>query len=76
MVWSGQYGQEPGRASLNYISLGVGFIIGLQVSGPMIDYVRSPLTIVRRNKCLTPTRSTSTSKNGTATPAAPNSASP
>lgn len=42
MVWSGQYGQEPGRASLNYISLGIGFIIGLQVSGPLIDYVRNP----------------------------------
>ena len=39
MVWVGQYDQEPGRASLNYVSLGVGFIIGLQVSGPLIDLV-------------------------------------
>lgn len=45
MVWAGQYGQEPGRASLNYISLGVGFIIGLQVSGPLIDYVRNTVPI-------------------------------
>ncbi|KAK6211260.1 MFS multidrug transporter [Colletotrichum tabaci] len=38
-VWSEQYDQEPGPASLNYISLGVGFVIGLQVSGPLIDRV-------------------------------------
>ncbi|KAF4125982.1 Sugar (and other) transporter, partial [Geosmithia morbida] len=36
-VWEDRYGQEPGRASLNYISLGVGFVIGLQISGPAID---------------------------------------
>ncbi|KAF5506391.1 Efflux pump vrtL [Colletotrichum siamense] len=39
LVWSEQYDQEPGPASLNYISLGVGFVIGLQVSGPLIDKV-------------------------------------
>lgn len=39
MVWEEQYEQEPGRASLNYVSLGVGFVIGLQISGPMIDKV-------------------------------------
>lgn len=39
MVWSKQYGQEPGPASLNYISLGIGFVIGLQISGPLIDKV-------------------------------------
>jgi MFS family permease len=33
------YNQEPGRASLNYLSLGIGFVIGLQVSGPLIDKV-------------------------------------
>ncbi|TEA12242.1 Efflux pump vrtL [Colletotrichum sidae] len=38
-VWSKQYDQEPGPASLNYISLGVGFVIGLQISGPLIDKV-------------------------------------
>ncbi|KAF9880189.1 MFS multidrug transporter [Colletotrichum karsti] len=38
-VWSEQYDQEPGPASLNYISLGVGFVIGLQISGPLIDKV-------------------------------------
>jgi hypothetical protein len=39
MVWEDKYHQEPGRASLNYLSLGIGFVIGLQVSGPMIDKV-------------------------------------
>ncbi|KAH6887616.1 major facilitator superfamily domain-containing protein [Thelonectria olida] len=39
LVWEEQYDQEPGRASLNYISLGVGFVIGLQISGPLIDKV-------------------------------------
>ncbi|KAI6783460.1 uncharacterized protein J7T54_005489 [Emericellopsis cladophorae] len=39
MVWEQQYGQAPGRASLNYLSLGVGFVVGLQVSGPLIDRV-------------------------------------
>ncbi|RFN54305.1 hypothetical protein FIE12Z_1431 [Fusarium flagelliforme] len=39
MVWEGQYNQQPGRASLNYISLGIGFVIGLQISGPLIDKV-------------------------------------
>ncbi|KAL2207904.1 MFS general substrate transporter, partial [Sarocladium strictum] len=37
MVFSQQYKQEPGPASLNFISLGVGFVIGLQISGPLID---------------------------------------
>ncbi|KAK1456720.1 MFS multidrug transporter [Colletotrichum cuscutae] len=39
LVWSEQYDMQPGPASLNYISLGVGFVIGLQVSGPLIDKV-------------------------------------
>ncbi|KAF5562240.1 multidrug resistant protein [Fusarium phyllophilum] len=43
MVWEQQYNQEPGRASLNYVSLGIGFVIGLQVSGPLIDKVYAML---------------------------------
>ncbi|KAF4971970.1 hypothetical protein FZEAL_9708 [Fusarium zealandicum] len=43
LVWEQQYDQEPGRASLNYLSLGVGFVLGLQVSGPMIDKVYAAL---------------------------------
>lgn len=44
MVWEQQYNQEPGRASLNYVSLGIGFVIGLQVSGPLIDKVLNLLS--------------------------------
>ncbi|KAL6849034.1 hypothetical protein ACO1O0_008564 [Amphichorda felina] len=43
MVWEEKYGQAPGRASLNYMSLGVGFVIGLQISGPLIDKVYKTL---------------------------------
>ncbi|SPJ80341.1 related to multidrug resistant protein [Fusarium torulosum] len=43
MVWEEKYHQEPGRASLNYVSLGVGFVIGLQISGPLIDKVYATL---------------------------------
>lgn len=39
-VFEGAYNQTVGRASLNYLSLGVGFVIGLQVSGLMQDKVR------------------------------------
>ncbi|KAG7102127.1 Efflux pump vrtL like protein [Verticillium longisporum] len=45
VVWMEQYGQKAGPASLNYISLGVGFVIGLQVSGPMIDKVYRTLKV-------------------------------
>ncbi|KAH6987234.1 major facilitator superfamily domain-containing protein [Ilyonectria destructans] len=45
LVWEEQYNQEPGRASLNYLSLGVGFVLGLQVSGPLIDKVYTSLKI-------------------------------
>ncbi|KAF6805695.1 MFS multidrug transporter [Colletotrichum sojae] len=49
LVWSKQYGQEPGPASLNYISLGVGFVIGLQISGPLIDKVYCALKARNNN---------------------------
>ena len=39
-VFEGAYNQSVGRASLNYLSLGVGFVIGLQISGFMQDKVR------------------------------------
>lgn len=41
MVFEQAYNQDVGRASLNYISLGVGFVIGLQISGLMQDKVYS-----------------------------------
>ncbi|KAI9167941.1 Efflux pump vrtL [Paramyrothecium foliicola] len=45
LLWEEQYDQEPGRASLNYLSLGVGFVIGLFISGPLIDKVYALLKI-------------------------------
>lgn len=36
-VFREQYGQDIGTASLHYISLGIGFVVGLQISGPMQD---------------------------------------
>lgn len=39
LVWEGVYRMETGVASLNYLSLGVGFIIGLQICAPLIDRV-------------------------------------
>ncbi|KAL4938825.1 hypothetical protein BDV06DRAFT_225609 [Aspergillus oleicola] len=38
-VWEGTYDQDKGTASLNYLSLGVGFVIGLQLCGRMLDMV-------------------------------------
>lgn len=61
-VFEGAYKQGTGRASLNYLSLGVGFVIGLQISGTVQDKVccfpHSSLTIrwprshVSPNHCL------------------------
>ena len=39
-VFEGAYNQSVSRASLNYLSLGVGFVIGLQISGILQDKVR------------------------------------
>ncbi|CAN8105361.1 unnamed protein product [Discula destructiva] len=36
-VWTGIYDQNKGQASLNYLSLAIGFIIGLQISHPTMD---------------------------------------
>ncbi|BCS21179.1 MFS transporter [Aspergillus puulaauensis] len=38
-VWEGTYNESKGTASLNYLSLGVGFVIGLQFCGRLIDIV-------------------------------------
>lgn len=40
-VFEESYDQDVGRASLNYVSLGVGFVIGLQISGRMQDRIYS-----------------------------------
>ncbi|KAF3941664.1 hypothetical protein ABW19_dt0205560 [Dactylella cylindrospora] len=39
LVFEGSYGQDTGTASLNYLSLGIGFVAGLQISGPMQDKI-------------------------------------
>lgn len=39
LVWEKVYDQSTGMASLNYISLGVGFAIGLQICAPINDRV-------------------------------------
>lgn len=38
-VFGEVYGMSIGDASLNYISLGVGFVVGLQICAPIIDRV-------------------------------------
>ncbi|PGH02305.1 hypothetical protein GX51_04746 [Blastomyces parvus] len=42
LVWEGVYKQSTDIASLNYLSLGVGFVIGLQICAPIMDkiYIR------------------------------------
>lgn len=44
-VFEKVYGMSIGNASLNYISLGVGFVVGLQICAPIIDRVRLHLSI-------------------------------
>ncbi|KAH7397700.1 major facilitator superfamily domain-containing protein [Cadophora sp. MPI-SDFR-AT-0126] len=39
MVFEETYNMSIGDASLNYLSLGVGFVIGLQICAPLIDKV-------------------------------------
>lgn len=41
IVWEGVYKEPTGTASLNYLSLGVGFVLGLQFCGQVLDIVRS-----------------------------------
>ncbi|PGG99985.1 hypothetical protein AJ79_08347 [Helicocarpus griseus UAMH5409] len=42
LVWEGVYKQSTDIASINYISLGIGFVIGLQICAPIMDriYIR------------------------------------
>ncbi|KAL3417173.1 MFS multidrug transporter [Phlyctema vagabunda] len=43
MVFQNSYGMSVSEASLNYISLGIGFAIGLQICAPMIDKIYTRL---------------------------------
>jgi hypothetical protein len=42
MVFEDVYDMDTGHASLNYLSLCLGFMIGLQISHPLMDGVRLP----------------------------------
>ncbi|KFY22429.1 hypothetical protein V493_06614 [Pseudogymnoascus sp. VKM F-4281 (FW-2241)] len=43
MVFEEVYGMSIGNASLNYLSLGVGFVIGLQICAPIVDRIYTRL---------------------------------
>lgn len=49
MVWEGVYDEGKGTGSLNYISLGVGFILGLQFCGRVLDKVSALLSFFYPN---------------------------
>lgn len=49
MVWEKTYNMSVEIASLNYLSLGIGFIIGLQISHPLMDKVCRPLSCSTNN---------------------------
>jgi hypothetical protein len=38
-LWEGRYGMPRGEASLNYLSLAIGSLIGSNICGPATDYV-------------------------------------
>ncbi|KAJ5092309.1 MFS transporter [Penicillium alfredii] len=39
LLWEDVYREDTGTASLNYLSLGIGFVLGLQFSGRVFDLV-------------------------------------
>ncbi|KAJ5990223.1 MFS general substrate transporter [Penicillium canescens] len=39
MVWEVVYREDTGTASLNYLSLGIGFVLGLQFCGRVLDMI-------------------------------------
>lgn len=39
LIWFDYYNESPGIGGLNYISLGLGFIIGTQICAPLNDRV-------------------------------------
>lgn len=48
-VWEGVYGESVGIAGLNYISLGVGFVLGAQVNARVSDRIYHWLKMKRNN---------------------------
>jgi MFS family permease len=49
-VWQHQYGQNPGRASLNYLSITFGLVLGAQLGGPLSDRVYARMVSKGFNK--------------------------
>ncbi|KAJ5215826.1 MFS transporter [Penicillium cinerascens] len=48
-VWEGVYGESVGIRGLNYISLGIGFVLGAQVNARASDRIFRQLKIKRNN---------------------------
>lgn len=48
-VWEGVYGESIGIGGLNYISLGIGFVLGAQVNARLSDKVYRRLKLKRNN---------------------------
>lgn len=44
-VWVDIYGERPDIASLNYVSLAIGFSLGTQICAPINDYVRNLISL-------------------------------
>jgi MFS family permease len=55
LVWEEVYDQDTTIASLNYLSLMIGFLIGLQISHPLMDKVwlafHTHFTSIQRDLC-------------------------
>lgn len=48
-VWEGVYGESVGISGLNYISLGIGFVLGAQVNARVSDRIYRQLKVKRNN---------------------------
>jgi hypothetical protein len=48
-VWIDKYKESIDRAGLNYISMGLGFLLGTQICAPINDYVRKASTSTDRS---------------------------
>lgn len=55
LVFEEVYDQSIGMASLNYLSLGIGFVIGLQICAPINDRVSDAVSIILHRAWRTPT---------------------
>ena len=44
VLWTERYGESPGIGGLNYISLGLGYFLGVQLTAPLNDKIYKRLT--------------------------------